>query len=379
MYRGIHEHRAYVGDAERVDAFRRAIERVVRPGDVVLDLASGTGILGFIALRAGAARVYAIELKGIVGLARRLAVANGFGDRFVAIRGLSTRVRLPEAVDVIVTDQMGPFGFEAGLFGIMSDAAKRFLKPGGRLIPREISLWAAPVTCDHIRSEVDLWQTRPHGFDYSAAFSVAANSAYAVGIHADALLAVPQRVSTPLVTAEGNVDVGGAVSFEINRAGRLDGIAGWFSVVLADDVTMTNGPCDARRIDRRNGVLPLSPGVEVVPGDRLTVSLSLRPYEIIASWRVQLHSAAGRQDRAFTGSTFKAMMFSSEDARRTHPDARPALSRAGRARQLVLEMIDQRTTVRQIEQAVADSFPELFAGADTPEAFVGEALARNAD
>ena len=40
------EHRAYLADTSRLDAFDAALRALVRPGDVVLDLASGTGILG---------------------------------------------------------------------------------------------------------------------------------------------------------------------------------------------------------------------------------------------------------------------------------------------------------------------------------------------
>jgi predicted RNA methylase len=55
------EHRQLLADRKRVDALSRAIASIVAPGDTVLDVASGTGVLGLLACRAGASRVYCIE------------------------------------------------------------------------------------------------------------------------------------------------------------------------------------------------------------------------------------------------------------------------------------------------------------------------------
>src|SRR5215218_7496786 len=73
----VDEHRQYLDDRVRLAAFEAAIAEAVRPGDVVVDLACGTGILGMLACRAGAGRVYAIEDQGTIELARALYRANG--------------------------------------------------------------------------------------------------------------------------------------------------------------------------------------------------------------------------------------------------------------------------------------------------------------
>src|SRR5215475_1775821 len=98
------EHRQYLADAARVSAFRQAIEEIVTPGDVVLDLGAGTGILGLMACRAGAKRVY-----------------------------------------VVLADQIGRFGLESGILEYFGDARARFLKPDGLMVPSEIRLVVAPV------------------------------------------------------------------------------------------------------------------------------------------------------------------------------------------------------------------------------------------
>src|SRR5262252_952841 len=103
----VDEHRLYLCDRARLRVFERAIAAAVRPGDVVIDLGAGTGVLGLLACRAGAARVYAIENGGMIEVARALAQANGLVDRIVFLRTHSSEVRLPEPADVVVGDLIG--------------------------------------------------------------------------------------------------------------------------------------------------------------------------------------------------------------------------------------------------------------------------------
>src|SRR5258708_38229333 len=55
-------HEPMLLDKIRCDAYREAIQRTVKPGDVVVDLGAGTGLLSVFALHAGARHVDAIEL-----------------------------------------------------------------------------------------------------------------------------------------------------------------------------------------------------------------------------------------------------------------------------------------------------------------------------
>src|SRR5687768_18330237 len=96
-------------DAARVEGFARAIAQVVRPGDVVLDVGTGTGILAILAAKAGARRVYAIDRSGVVELARAHVAANGVGDVDEVIRGSLEQLQLPEPPRVIVGEQLGNF------------------------------------------------------------------------------------------------------------------------------------------------------------------------------------------------------------------------------------------------------------------------------
>src|SRR5512136_2014557 len=96
-----------IADRVRMEAYAEALRRTVRPGSVVADLGTGTGIMSLIACKCGARRVYAIDPSDAVQLAAETARDNGFGDRVVVIQKRSTDVTLPERADVIVSDMRG--------------------------------------------------------------------------------------------------------------------------------------------------------------------------------------------------------------------------------------------------------------------------------
>ena len=163
MYAEIEVHRTMICDRVRTEAFRRAIDAVVRPGDVVLDVGAGTGILSLFAARAGAARVYAVEQTTVAVLAHELAAANGAADIVEVIQGDIMDVELPERVDVIVSEWLGGFGIDEGMLVPVIAARDRWLKPGGTMIPDSVTAWTGLVHDSHLDETVGFLRDNPYG------------------------------------------------------------------------------------------------------------------------------------------------------------------------------------------------------------------------
>jgi len=83
------------GEHETTRAVLRLMQRVIEPGDLVVDLGAGSAILSIAAVRLGAARAIAIESDPqAIANAEENAAANGVSDRVRVIEG-DARVILP--------------------------------------------------------------------------------------------------------------------------------------------------------------------------------------------------------------------------------------------------------------------------------------------
>src|SRR5262249_6215511 len=158
--------------------------------------------------------------------------------------------------DLIVTDLAGRFGFEAGLIEKLGDARRRFLKPGGRLIPSDVALAVAPVGVAEARRRVGFWSDSICGLKGSAPSKIAHSTGYPQKLDRENLLADGAMLTTVDLRQDVRT-MSGTAGFVVGRAGTLDGIGGWFRATLAPRIELTNAPGAANRIERRNVFFPL--------------------------------------------------------------------------------------------------------------------------
>lgn len=146
-------HERLLRDEVRNVLFHKALKRVVNKDSRVLDIGAGSGVWAIMAAKFGAKKVVAIEGdSSLIPLIQAHAAENGVADKVEVINGISTEIKLRGRFDVIVSETIGNQAFDEAIIPTMIDAKKRFLAPGGVMIPQTVELVAAPA---HLSSETE--------------------------------------------------------------------------------------------------------------------------------------------------------------------------------------------------------------------------------
>ena len=276
-------HRGLLFDDLRMSGYREAIGRAVRPGDVVIDLGCGSGVLSLFACEAGARKVYAIEHTHMADVARVLVRRAGLEDRIEIVHDLSTLIDLPERADVLVTETIGSFAFDEQILSAVLDARARLLAPGARVLPRRLTLSAAaaelPADYQHI---VASWSERRYGIDFSPLRVFEANALHHVHAGDETRLSEGAGViDADLETVESETLQGGA-TLVARRDGIVHGFVVWFTATLTDGVTLTSR--EERGTHWSQGFLPLESPVVVTRGTEIDLELDTNDGRL---WRWQ--------------------------------------------------------------------------------------------
>jgi hypothetical protein len=270
-------------DHVRVMAFRRAIDRAVDSDTVVMDLGSGSGILAFMAVRAGARTVYAVEQRpATMALARDLASVNGLADRIDFIDGMSHEVasaRLQPQPTVLVAEILGSAILEEKVLEFIIDARERLLAPDARIIPARLVIraFAFDSGLRHDRRADVAALSELYGFDFSplttrletttVARTGRYNSAKYTVMSADA---AAYTIDFHTVRDPGFTS---AFTLEASADGDITSVCAYFTAHLDEETTLTNAPW-AAPTHWNQLIFTLPAPRRVRRGDRLRMTLS---------------------------------------------------------------------------------------------------------
>jgi SAM-dependent methyltransferase len=296
----IEYHRTLLADRVRNAAFQAALRRAIVAGETtVADIGAGTGFLGFLAAKLGARRVDLYEAAAVAGVARRLLRHNRLRNcRLFEMH--STEAIDPERVDVVVCETLGNYAFEESIVETLNDARKRFLKPGGTIIPAGVRQLACPVVGERHLAELAAWDNVGYGLDFGPAKAMTLNNIYVRTFAASDLLDGAQAAQVWDVLSfrhHNKTTRSGEASWTLDRHKTICGLALWWTAELADGISLSTGPLDSRT-HWEQLYLPVLQPLAVEAGQTLAARMrSTTSYQrgTNLAWTLTVRDAAGRQ------------------------------------------------------------------------------------
>jgi predicted RNA methylase len=244
-----------VDDPGRTPALLEAVGRAVRPGDVVLDIGTGLGILAIAAAKAGAKRVWAVEVDAVaLEEARANARAEGVDDRISFVHGLSFHLDLDEKATVCLCETVGSFAFDENILATLSDAKTRLLVEGARIVPSMLELWGAlieslPISEGH--EEIGV-------------------------VKKTDLLSAPALIASIDFQKPFEASIHVKPVFEINREGSALMLAVWPRAIWWQGLVSDASPMESST-HWKQGLMPLEPR-PVGKGDTIGIEIIIEPH-----------------------------------------------------------------------------------------------------
>lgn len=248
----VENHHAMLRDYVRMAAYRRAIEKAVKPDTIALDLGCGSGILSFFTAKAGAKKVYAIERRAdIIFMASELAKANGLDSQIEFLEGASSHInenKLTPKPNLLVAEILGNGILEENVLEFTLDARRRFLAPGAKMIPWKLDIYFFGFDCGMFQSRWEEVQEFKdlYGFDFTILGQVLCNKATT---RMDRYSPQLQKAMTEPVMVKSLdfmtvTDTAFVSRFELValEEGNVTSFCGYFKAHLDEENILTNSP-----------------------------------------------------------------------------------------------------------------------------------------
>lgn len=369
-------------DRVRMQAFERALERYVAPGDRVLDIGTGTGILAFLALQQGAGEVWAVEPDDLIQVACEIAEENGLAERIHFVQARVQDVAPGRSFDLVVSDLHGVMPQHGDHLPAIQDASRRLLRPGGTLLPSQDDLVAAVVHLPRVHGAlVGPWDENPWGLRMAPGRRRVLGGMHKVRLAADDLLTEASVWARLRYGPDVAERYSGEIAWTMGRDAEAHGIGLWFDAWLGPDIRISNAPTEPPAIYGQS-YLAWPRAVSLRRGDRIELRISADPVDGDYVWRWRTRVRAGSAEGAsasFDQSTLDGLGMPPARLARLREDHRPHLGEEARLDALVLGLLDGRRSVGEAADALMRDAPERFPSRRYAMARVSEVAERYED
>ena len=266
-------HAPMTGDPQRNHPLFRAIRQIVKPGNIVMEIGAGLGILSFEAAKAHAKWIYAIECDPRSSSVGKKETKNrGLQNKICWLEDFSYNVALLEKVDVLIQETVGSMAFDENFLSALQDAKKRLLKPNGKIIPAKIALWGAPVT--GVRQKTGTWKVR--------------------AVKPEQFLSEPKEILSVTTKTFSKTKIKINSSWIANKKSKCTGVALWSKITWGPGLVTDASPL-APPTHWKQAHLACAPQ-SVQPRQRLHFSIQIAPdredpwVKTIVEWRLKTKS-----------------------------------------------------------------------------------------
>ncbi|MBO8151655.1 MAG: hypothetical protein DRP91_02720 [Candidatus Neomarinimicrobiota bacterium] len=352
----IREYRELLNDKRRVIAFRKAIQELTNRDTTIAEIGTALGTYAFFAAMAGAKKVYAIEEKDIIEVAKVIAKRNSLEDRIVFIKGHSTSVELPEKADYIIMEDYTPIFLYPGLKDVILDARERFLKAGGKFIPEQIDIKMAACQFFSFHTSLDLWRNTNdilYDINWDHTTEMIFNQPHYVEQGVPEILTEEILIKSIKLSSENDFIFSFDNEVEIKKDSILHGIVGWWDCFFTPTQYFTNSPKESPS-SWGQMFFPFRHPVQVRAGEKVHLYLysieSKNTGEIHFKWGIETENST--QDY----NTFKSVLFSLDQLQKNlHADHPPTLSKKGEILKNLLNNVNGINTITDLKDLASKS------------------------
>ena len=165
-------HAPMLNDVVRNDAYYRALQKVITPSSVVVDLGAGSGLLSLMSAKLGAKKVFAVERKGFCeSVTREIINLNNFTEtiellcedaKFITAANLTTPDG--EKPTILVSETLDSYIIGEGFLAMLYDWNSRVVVPPDALvIPHHATLYMQLAQTTYLLNET----ATVFGFDFT--------------------------------------------------------------------------------------------------------------------------------------------------------------------------------------------------------------------